>query len=79
MPRSGKEQHGKGRTSKVNQPIGDLQGLHALAFDQAVIGMALLAPDSTLLQANALFAIWRPAARGDAARRHRTKRASLAP
>jgi hypothetical protein len=29
----------------VNQPIGDLRGLHALAFDQAVIGMALLAPD----------------------------------
>jgi PAS domain S-box-containing protein len=39
----------------VKQPIGDLRGLHALAFNHAVIGMALLAPDSTLLHANASF------------------------
>jgi PAS domain S-box-containing protein len=55
MPHGGPEQCGKGRTSKVKQPIGDFQSLHALAFDLAVVGMALAAPDSTLLQANASF------------------------
>jgi len=39
----------------VKQSIGDFQGLHAHAFEVAVVGMALVAPDSALLQANARF------------------------
>ena len=39
----------------MKRPIGDFPGAHALAFDVAVIAMALVAPDSTVLRANASF------------------------
>jgi PAS domain S-box-containing protein len=39
----------------VKRPIGDFPGAHAHAFDVAVIAMALVAPDSTVLRANASF------------------------
>ena len=42
-------------TTIVQRPIADIPSSLAHAFDMAVIGMALLAPDSTLLRANASF------------------------
>src|SRR3954467_12446756 len=42
-------------TTIVQRPIADIPPALAHVFDVAVIGMALLAPDSTLLRANARF------------------------
>ena len=49
------EQDERGSLPAMKPPIADFARSHAHAFDVAVIGMALVAPDASLLRVNASF------------------------